>query len=276
MLSPLIVVIPPSLPFYPSFLPFLPIHSFIHSLMRPSVHHSSSDLHTPFFFHLSIRHLQALFVRRFFSCSCLLKARWKVIDLWPPGLTFLTNSRLVQKLLNITSVHAVNPAATHMLDNPPCVCVIYLFIYLFSAALKRFNSSQAAYCIDWLPGFSQQPQRHKTHFIVWRSSVLMHVLNTVSQRFHIAGLIIHMWHLSNLLWLQLASNIQSSYLRWHQKHLETVIASCSDLILSFLCIYAQNATSVWHSLHCVQIPTSVSISLLRWPEVVKLHYRFQL
>lgn len=69
----------------------------------------------------SICHFQALFVRRFFSCSCQLKSRLKVtrltLDHWP-------------KLLNYISVHDVNLMATHV-----------QFSVCNRSALKGFNSS---------------------------------------------------------------------------------------------------------------------------------------
>ena len=102
------------------------IHSFIHSFIYASVRHSFYNPYTLYFIHLVIhsptRHLQALFVRRFFSCSCRLKPRWKVTPL-TPDLSFVSSSRPLQKLLNLTPVHGVTPAATVMLSSP-CAFII--------------------------------------------------------------------------------------------------------------------------------------------------------
>lgn len=96
------------------------------------------------------RHLQALFVRRFFSCQ--LRSRWKVTRLTPDP-SFMSCSRLIHKLLNLTTVHAVNPTATH--------AVCFFFFFPPPSALESFNSSfphtrpaQAVYYINWLADFT--------------------------------------------------------------------------------------------------------------------------
>lgn len=87
-------------------------HIFFHSFLHPSdvFLHSSSNPHTVYFFEpcfpSSIPLLQALFVRRFFSCSCQLKYHWKVTRL-TLDLSFMSCSTHFQKLLNLTAVHAV-------------------------------------------------------------------------------------------------------------------------------------------------------------------------
>lgn len=98
---------------------FISFHSFIHASVRhfppffpQSAHSLISSIHA------FIRHLQALFVRRFFSCQ--LRSRWKVTRLTPDP-SFMSCSRLIHKLLNLTTVHAVNPTATH------AVCFVFCF-----------------------------------------------------------------------------------------------------------------------------------------------------
>lgn len=94
---------------------FISFHSFIHSCIRPPFSSILPSICTLFdfidpCFPTFIRHLQALFVRRFFSCQ--LRSRWKVTRLTPDP-SFMSCSRLIHKLLNLTTVHAVNPTATH-------------------------------------------------------------------------------------------------------------------------------------------------------------------
>lgn len=129
------------------------IFPFIHSFIDASVRHSFYNPCTLYFIHLvihsSTHHLQALFVRRFFSCSCLLKPRWKVTPL-TPDLSFVSSSRPVQKLLNLTPVHGVTPAATVML-NSPCALII-------PSCAEKFEPSRPSYHLltlctlltDWL------------------------------------------------------------------------------------------------------------------------------
>lgn len=135
----------------PSAFSYLSIHSFIHAFVHHFPPFFPQFAHFDFIdpcFPTFIRHLQALFVRRFFSCSCQLRSRWKVTRLTPDS-SFMSCSRLIHKLLNLTTVHAVNPAATH------AVC------FFFPSALKSFNSSfphtrpaQAVYYINWLADFT--------------------------------------------------------------------------------------------------------------------------
>lgn len=107
-----------------------PIIPFCHA----SLLHSSSNLN---FIHLFnppfIHHLQAVFVRRFFSCSCRLRRLWKVTSVtFDPWLQLHVQLEACAEALNFIAVHAVNTAAPDTLDN--LLCVSY-------KSLKSFNLS---------------------------------------------------------------------------------------------------------------------------------------
>lgn len=137
---------------------------FIHT----SLCHPSSNPYALYFVPPHIRHLQGPFVRRFFSCSCRLKPRWKV-TLLTLDLNFVSCSRFVKKLLNLTATHAANPAATLKLN----WILFYLQLHwkvITLPSLPHTLPAQAAYCIDWLTGWL-----HRSLFNVLVSSALMHV-----------------------------------------------------------------------------------------------------
>lgn len=168
----------------PSFYLFLndpscifPIIPFSHaSLWHSSLNPKFIHLFNPAFIH----HLQALFARRFFSCSCQLRRRWKVIsqtfDLW---LQLLIQLEACAEALNYTTVHALHQAVADALDN--LLCVSY-------NPLKHFNLSLIHFWTRLLTFLRTQltlslllcdftAQWHQNQSNAWVSLVLTHQIS---------------------------------------------------------------------------------------------------
>lgn len=113
------------------------IHLFlqsIHPLFHPPIHPSSAHASSPGSLRQEVLQLQL-------SAKASLKG-----NSLTPYLSLVSHPRLVQKLLNLSTVHAVNSAATHMLNSYCWFCPATLNSFISSPS--NTFTAQAAYWID--------------------------------------------------------------------------------------------------------------------------------